>query len=245
MPHPRCALLVLAVTQAQALARADEEPLALKVVDPLYFQFQLQLENKWTPSTWDADGTADTVQFRSVMPFRAWGRENLARVTVPFDATTTDGKTGVGTTEIMDLVIFRPSWGAFGAGLVADLAPGGGSGGAFQIGPALGLTAQAGRWKLGILVRCFFGVDAASTIFEPIASYAPVSWFAVGLGELQIDADWWNTTLTEAPLSLEVDFTPTVGGQKLRFWVNPLYNLASDSGNYRWRVTVGFALVGD
>jgi hypothetical protein len=141
------------------------------------------------------------------------------------------------------LGIFHASWGHVGVGPVINLVPSGSSGGTFQIGPAGGVVAKAGPWKLGFFLRNLFGADVARSILEPILSYSVTSWFSVGCGQLEFEVDWWNGKLVEAPLGVELTFVPTVGGQKVHLWVNPRVNLADSTGNFQWRVTFGFSLV--
>jgi hypothetical protein len=237
----RASLLLVLVAH---LARADETPLALQVVDPAAFLLELEFENEWTPSYWGVSGSSDAFHFRVTVPSHAWGRQNVTRVTIPFDVSTREGDTGLGTTEIVNLLLFRPGWGTFGGGFSMSLSPSGESQSAFQIGPALGFTVEPGNWKMGLFLRNFLGRAAATTSFQPILSYAPADWISIGIGELEIVADWWNTSLAALPLGLELDLVPTIDGQRLHLSLNPQLNLANGSGNYQWRFTVGIAIIG-
>src|SRR5207247_10831354 len=59
-----------------------EESLSEKVINPIAFLMGVTAENKYSPSLWESHGEENEAEGQFVIPFKAFARENLARIKV-------------------------------------------------------------------------------------------------------------------------------------------------------------------
>jgi hypothetical protein len=228
-----------------AVASGQEAPsLAEQAVDPTASLMSFQFIDNYTPALWDQDGTSNSLLFRAAIPFVAWRKPNIFRVSVPYTSGGTRGS-GLEGVQLFDLLIFTARWGRWGVGpllsLQQDFRPDGP--GPFGIGPAIGFTMRRGRWTLGLFSQNLFGDGLAASSLQPIAAYLVAPGTTLSLGDAQIAYDWNEGELTRFPLSIQLGHVRTLAGQPIRLFVNPQYNLADQAGADQWTLAFGFAVL--
>jgi hypothetical protein len=155
-------------------AGGQESPsLAEQAVDPTASLMSFQFIDNYTPAIWGQDGTANALLFRAAVPFVAWRKPNIFRVSVPYASGGARGS-GLQSVQLFDLVVFPAKWGRWGVGpllsLQQDFRPDGP--GPFGIGPAIGFTMRRGRWTLGLFSQNLFGDGLAASTLQPIVASA-------------------------------------------------------------------------
>lgn len=227
---------------------ARERALASEVIDPTASLLNVYLLYEWTLDHYDPEGPeppegdSHTLTFRPVIPFPAWGALNILRLSVPYELSTTDGD-GLGSTQLLDLVVVEQSWGRWGAGAVVNLAPAESAEGPFQLGPALGIVGTLGEWTLGLLNQNLLGEHAQLSLLQPILGYEILPSLSVSIGELELTWDWEAGKLEALPIGVQLNVVAPVLKQPVRLSVNPQLNLIDEPGVERWSVIFGFALL--
>ncbi len=109
------------------LAFADEaaDELSAAATDPTASLMSFNIIGDYTGAFYGPDngrsGDAFDLTFRPVIPFKAFGKPNILRMTVPYQVDGRGGN-GINTVSLFDLVIFGQQWGRLGLGAVVTLA---------------------------------------------------------------------------------------------------------------------------
>ena len=237
-------MLALAAGGAAPAAVGDDtEDLARKAADPTASLMSLNLRYTRIPSFHGIDGSAGASQFQAVIPFRAWGTSNILRSTVNY---TNSGPApgGLSDVTIFNLLVFDRPWGRWGAGPVAQLLPGReGDSDTFAIGPAVGFVASSGRWTYGLFNQNLFGDDIAISSLQPVLAYQMGNGWALAAGDAQWTYDWERTKAVNLPLGIQLSKVMSVGGQSVKWSINPEYNLRDLDGLPEWNVRFGLSLL--
>jgi hypothetical protein len=193
----------------------------------------LNVVGEWEASYHGDDGSGFSFLFRPVIPYEAWGMANILRITVPY-RTSGLGPTGLGSVSIFDLVVFPQSWGRFGVGPVLSFssrAPGSTDSNVFGIGPAVGAVVNISpRLKIGAFNQNVFGNELAVSQLQPVVAYQLGEGWALSAGDLQLIYDWNGGRFVSVPIGFQIGKVTRVGGQPMRFSVNPQWNLQSIDG---------------
>jgi hypothetical protein len=214
-----------------------------RITDPISWLMNFRFRESWSWPTDDSDLDSEQFQFRPTIPFKAWGHENILRVTVPYDISGS-GAPGLGDVIVLDLVVHQASWGRWGIGPVFRFTPESGSGDdTFQVGPAAGAVSKNKHWTVGFLTQNFLSDDVSQSRLQPILVYKFNDQWAVGVGDFEFEYDWDDSEWTQVPIGIEVDYIADIYGQKLQFFVNPQYNLQDDASNSGWTLFLGMALI--
>src|SRR5213593_4660465 len=108
---PGAALILLLGTsasgQSTAQQPAHEENLSEKVINPIAFLMRVTAENKYSPSLWESHGEENEAEGQFVIPFKAFARENLARIKVFFETSSPQGTHGLSESQLFDLLLFQ------------------------------------------------------------------------------------------------------------------------------------------
>ena len=235
-------VIALAVATPPVLAD-DAEELARKAADPTASLMSLNLRYTRIPSFHGLDGSAGASQFQAAIPFRAWGTSNILRATVNY---TNSGPApgGLSDVTIFNLVVFDQPWGRWGAGPVAQLLPGrDGDSDTFAIGPAVGFVASSGRWTYGLFNQNLFGDDIAISSLQPVLAYQMGNGWALAAGDAQWTRDWDRGESVNLPVGVQLSRVTNVGGQSVKWSINPEYNLRDRDGLPEWSVRFGLSLL--
>ena len=131
------------------------EALARKATDPtaslMAFNFLADYIGSFHGSDEGRPGDALTVSFRPVIPFTAFGRQNIIRLTLPYQVSGR-GSEGLQDVTVFDLVVTNQEWGRWGIEAVANLATDADAEDSIALGPAAGAVwrlpgASRGFWK--------------------------------------------------------------------------------------------------
>ena len=231
-----------AVTPAESAESAQDE-LSRRATDPTASPPNFSFISDFTLSYRDlADGTkvdenGYALRFQPVVPFKAWGRANILRMTVPYQWSG-PGPEGLGDVTLFDLVILPQSWGRLGIGAVGNFVssakdvPGHMAG-----GPAIGFVAQASK-KLnwGLFNQNLFGSDVSVSQFQPIMAYQLGGGWSLSLGDLQWPYDWKRGEFVSMPIGAQLGKVLPVAKQPMRFAINPQYDLKDLPGASRFKV---------
>lgn len=214
-----------------------------ELAHPLGSLFSLTIRNYFIASRWNQPGTANVVEFQSVIPFEVWKQKNLTRLSVPFRTQSELGP-GLSDVRLFDLLVFPTRRGFWGVGPVFNLGinrgPGvdalqGGPAAAFVIAPTEGL-------RVGFLNQNFFNEQVAFSALQPILSYQAGNSWTIGLGELPLVYNWNTDQFAVLSLGLQVGLLVQVAKQPVRFFVNPQFNTRSSTQLYQWTIAFGMTL---
>jgi hypothetical protein len=236
---------------------------AAAATDPSQPLTQLQLQNVFTPESYDASGYANTFIIQPVVPLNigknSFFEYHILRPTIPVVAPTADpdGPRGVhggfGDTTVVDVAI-HPSERLktnFGLGYVAVLPtrthPALGRG-EWQLGPsAVVITRAIPKWIFGGLVEIPFSLesDAYAVQAQPIAlRLLKDEWF-VGVGDQLVKFTDQNGGY-EIPLSLQLGRVVKIGKTPVKWFIEPTYTpdgLRSGPGGAIWSIKLNATIL--
>jgi hypothetical protein len=237
-------LLALAALATSLSAPADDNSeLARKAADPTASLMSFNFRYNIVPSYYGVDDTGQALQFQPVIPFSAWGTSNILRATITYDTSGPAGS-GLADVSIFDLVVFEKSWGRWGIGPVMQLLPDRGEGkDNFAIGPAVGFVISQGKWTYGLFNQNLFGGDIQISSLQPVLAYQLGQGWAISTGDAQWTVDWDSSELVNLPLGLQLSKVSSIGGQAVKWSLNPEYNARSLDGTPQWTIRAGFSLL--
>jgi len=238
----RVSAIALAVAAPIVLAD-DTEELARKAADPTASLMSLNLRYTRIPSFHGMDGSAGSSQFQAVIPFRAWNTSNILRATVNY-TNSGPAPDGLSDVTIFNLLVFDKPWGRWGAGPVAQLLPGrDGDSDTFAIGPAVGFVTTSGPWTYGLFNQNLFADDIGISSLQPVLAYQMGNGWALAAGDAQWTYDWERSTFVNLPIGAQLSRVMNVGGQSIKWSINPEYNLRDLDGMPEWSVRFGLSLL--
>ena len=215
-----------------------------KVINPIAFLMRFTAKNKYSPSLWNSRGEENEVEGELVVPFRAFAKQNLARIKILFETSSPDGTHGLSESQILDLVLFPRSWGTFGAGVTARLsAQTSDRLGTVAPGPAVGLVVEHGKWRFGFLNQSFLSDTFAQTELEPILAYAFNRKWSAEIGDAEYTYDWKKDRVTSIPLSGQLNRVLSRKSEDIHLFFGAQYNLKQASGSNMWTLTAGVSLI--
>ena len=250
------AVAPLAAAQQAPLAApqaSSTDELAAKATDPTAALMSFQLNDWYTASLHDADGSVNQVVFRAAIPFALAGTQNIFRVTQPWVTSTPVGVAGFGDTTIFELVVFGASWGRWGVGVSATFPTGheGLSLDKWTAGPSVGFVNSSDKlFNWGLFAQSFFsyaGNGSAAAVglvnVQPIFSYQLGHGRSLSLGNSAFVYDTQNGSWQS--LQLGVNYGQVVGlwGHKWRPNAEVDYDFRNDPGNQKWTIRVGMVLL--
>ncbi len=229
-------------SQADELARRSTDPTASPPSLGFVSDFALSYRDLADGTPIDEDGYE--LRFQPVLPFVAWKRPNILRITIPYQLSG-PGPNGLGDVTIFDLLIFPQSWGRLGVGAVGSLVQSEKEvAGHLAGGPAIGFVAQASK-KLnwGVFNQNLFGNDVQISQLQPILAYQLGNGWSLSLGDLQFPYDWDRGEFLSLPIGVQLGKVQKVAGQPMRFAVNPQYDLKDVPGAPRFKVLLTITLL--
>jgi len=236
-------LAITLVVAAPAAFGDQAEELARKAADPTASLMAINLRYTRIPSFHGLPGSAGSSQFQAAIPFRAWNTGNILRATVNY---TNSGLAGDGLSDvtIFNLLVFDQHWGRWGAGPVAQLLPGrDGDSDTFAFGPAAGFVVSRGRWTYGFFNQNLFGGDIGISSLQPVLAYQVGNGWALASGDAQWTYDWDRSEFVNLPIGLQLSKVANIGGQAVKWSINPEYNWRNLQGLPQWSLRLGFSLL--
>ena len=236
--------LVIAIAITSPLGFADDsEELARKAADPTASLMSLNLRYTSIPEFHRLDDNAGLSQFQTVLPFRAWNTSNILRTTVNY-TNSGPAANGLSDVTVFNLTVFDEPWGRWGAGPVAQLLPGkAGNSDTFALGPAAGFVTSRGRWTYGLFNQNLFAGDVGISSLQPVIAYQLGNGWAVATGDAQWTYDWERSAFVNLPVGLQLSKVASIGGQSVKWSINPEYNLRDQQGLPEWTIRFGVSLL--
>ncbi|MEM9799453.1 MAG: hypothetical protein AAGA20_03940 [Planctomycetota bacterium] len=225
---------------AAAESSSSVDDLAREATDPTASLLALNFIAAYTGNFYGVYGGPDDdsteLRFQPVVPFRAFGTNNILRTIVPYHIDGR-GEEGVGTVSIFDLVVLQEDWGRWGIGPVMALSSPDTAADEFAIGPAIGGVAQISKtFQAGVFNQNLFAGDTALSQLQPILVYQLGDGWTLSSGDLQFIYDWERSRWASVPLGFQIGRVMPIAGQPMRFSVNPQYQIIDDPGLPEWTV---------
>ncbi len=205
--------------------------------DPTASLMSLQIYDSYTTNFHKLSGSANTVVFRPVIPFKLGDTNNILRITVPIITSNPVLDSGLSDLTIFNLVVFNESWGRWGVGPVALIPTGGANRGAekWAVGPAIGFTAMQGKLLWGLFNQNLFSFAGDSdrqnvnlSILQPILFYGLGNGWSIGNSEMSITYDWEASRFSSLPLGIKIGKLVKLGTQPLQFSFQYEHDFAND-----------------
>jgi hypothetical protein len=219
------------------------ERLIDRATDPLSWLMTFMFRDEIVVPTVGTDEELNQLDFRTQLPFHAFGKFNIARVEVQYNISSADGD-GLEDVMLYDLVVTETSWGKWGIGpsmcMVPESSP---KGSTFQAGPAAGVIHLSEHWTVGMMMQNYLSSQYCETDIEPVLVYKVNEQLMLGIGDLKFEFDWTAGNWIQVPLGLELGYIADVGGQHILFFANPQYNLRNSDGNQEWQFYFGLTLL--
>lgn len=238
---------------------APEQTLKQKSLDPTSDLKQFQVQNRFIPNTFDADGYSNILTLSAVVPIAKSQRvpfRQLWSVTAPI-TTAPGGPTGLSDTRLLGAFLSdkrtlgKDKWWRYGLGPVfvfptaTDDVLGSGK---WQMGPAAVGVISARKWQLGLIVQnpiSFAGdsgrPDVNRLIWQPIFVYwLPRQWY-LGLQGTAKTINWENDAAATIPLSARIGKITFFGPRAINVFVEPEYTVVHDETPVpEWSIQLGF-----
>lgn len=229
-------------------SRSDEttDELARQATDPTASLMAFNFIADYTggfhgPDTGDDD--AAELTFRPAIPFRAFGANNILRLTLPYQLSGR-GEERLGDVSLFDIAVFGESWGRWGVGVVASFATSDAAVDDVAVGPAIGgVWAYSKKLNLGVFSQNVFAGDTAITQLQPVVAYQLGGGWSLSAGDLQFAYDWERGRWLSLPIGLQIGRVTSLFRQPIRLAVNPQYNLKDDRGLEEWSISFTFTLL--
>jgi hypothetical protein len=230
-----------AAAQGQPGAAPD---LSSQATDPTAFLLTFNFVGDVRTSFHDVDDKGADLEFQSIVPHRAWGASQILRTIVPYQATG-PGNEGLKSVAIANLVVLSQRWGRLGVGPVISLEQSDSQKASkFLVGPAVGAVVPLSkRLLVGVLNQNLFATGAAITQIQPIVAFQLGQGWALSAGDLQITYDWEQGQWVQLPIGFQLGVVRRIGGQPMRFSVNPQWNLKNITGAVESSVIFTVALL--
>lgn len=234
----------LLVAFAGASSAQTNEELSVQATDPTASLFSMNLIGDVLAGYNGSDESGFAVRFQPVIPFKAWGWDNIMRIQAPYQMSGL-GPEGLNQVTIFDLVLTNEAWGRWGVGPVFQLSEGAsGRDDQFGFGAAVGAVYGINPdLNVGLFNQNLFGDDLAISSFQPIVAYQLGNGWALSAGDLQIVFDWDRGRFAQVPLGFQLGVVQPVLGQPMRFFVNPQWNLVDTEGTFDSRILLGVTLI--
>jgi hypothetical protein len=232
--------VALAFLCAMPATAQDEMSLAQKAADPTAALMSFNFKYAMT-GLQDIPMDVHALQFQPVVPFQAFGVANILRPTITYETAGPAGARLADVT-IFNLSVFDRPWGRWGLGPVMQMR-GGNAPGPFAIGPAVGFVMNRGPWTLGLFNQNLFGSSTAISSIQPVVAYQLGGGWALSSGEAQFTMDWKRNRFVNLPVGVALSKVGSIGGQAVKFSINPEYNVLSVSGAPDFSVRAGFTLL--
>jgi hypothetical protein len=216
---------------APGTAQQSARDLSVEATDPTAFLMSFNLIGDARMSYHGEDGGGFEFRVQPVIPFTAFGAQNIFRIIVPYQMSG-PGAEGLKSVSLFDLVLFDESWGRWGVGPVATLSEGvSDSETRFAIGPAIGAVGPVNdRLQIGVFNQNLIGQDFAISQFQPVIAYQLGDGWAISTGDLQFIYNWDGGNWVNVPFGFELGLVQSIADQPFRFAVGPQWNLKDVEG---------------
>lgn len=256
-----------ALSQAHADTTSDEhaqdatpkQTLRQKALDPTSDLRQVGVENRFIPSTFDADGYANILTIGIQYPILkspAFPIRQVWLLDIPIP-TAPGGPTGLGDIEFFDMFILGEGrlsggrWWRAGLGPVFvfptatedELGTG-----KWSVGPTVGAILSAPKWQITLLIQNRFSFagdsnrpDVNRLLWLPIAVYFLEKGWYLGLQGTPKSINWEKDVALTFPVSARIGKVFKLRKSYINLFVEPEYTAVHEEEPVpKWSILLGF-----
>jgi len=252
------ACTALSLAFANELSVTDKETLAEQATDFTAPLLQLQLENAYHQSVYNADSSANTFLIRPVVPLRETSTCPLAQLIRASAYIQTTPKiphhrTGIGDTQFLDLFLTDfPRFGRLGFGPILIIPTATDQRkfgqGKWQLGPALAFTyLRVRHWQFGLLLQnpwaCFGNSSLPNVVslsVQPLATlHFARNWYLISDAQMTFQ---WKPGAIEIPINIGLGKVASIKGQPINAYIKTDWIVYKQHVKYspHFTVRVGF-----
>ena len=222
---------------------SSHDELVKQSLDPTASLMNFGFRDIVTVNHYGRSGSANQIQFQPAIPYAAWGKPNILRLTVPYNTGGVAGK-GLAAVQIFNLTLFPLGGGRLGVGPVLNIVSNPAlTDDRIQAGPAVGYVKPKGKWTLGLFNQNLLSADTQISAFQPIVGYNLGKGWALAAGDAQWTVDWPGGRMLNVPIGMQLSKVTAFGNQVVRLVLNPEYNAVSVMGTPHWTLRFGFQLL--
>lgn len=247
------ALVVASMTALPALAQVSDAELARQAADPTQSPMSLQVFDYYTPDFYGADGSGNQLVFRPVIPYKAFGVDNIIRFTLTHNTSSPMGGSGFGDIQVLQLSIVEGWGGRVAYGLSGSLPAGSDrfTSDKWTLGPAGAyVTSTAGGITYGGLVQSFFSIagkdnarDVSQIALQPVMAVPLGGTKTLSLGNTGMLYDLERSRWASIAPSVSFSWLTDFWGYKWRPSLEATHELRDLPGNPRTTYRLGVQLL--
>ena len=240
--------VVTVLGASSAAAQGTSDDIAQRAADPTRSPLSLQGYAYHTPDVYGVPGSLTQLVFRPVIPYRAFGVDNILRFTFTYTTSGPMGRDGLNDLQVLQLSIVERWGGRFAFGLSGS-APVAADGLGFErwtIGPSVGhVTTLEGGVLVGALLQSFFSVggssdpDVAQVAIQPVMAIPFGGGRTLSLGNAGVVYDAERSRWASVAPSLQWSWMTSVGGVAVRPQVELTHELRDLTGSPKTTFRIG------
>lgn len=243
------AALSVAMVAGGAVAQSSTDDIASRAADPTRSPLSLQFYDYYSPNVYGLPGSINQLVFRPVIPYKAFGVDNILRLTFTQTTRAPGGRTGFNDLQFLQLSIVEQWGGRVAFGLSGSLPVGADavSSDRYTLGPSFGyVTNTAGGLLYGALVQSFFSVGGSSSAahvgqinIQPVMALPLGEGRTLSLGSAGVLYDIERARWASIMPSLQYSWVTKLGGLNLRPQAEVSYELRDLTGNPKTTFRLG------
>lgn len=234
------ATVTLALIAQTSVAQTSDAELARQAADPTQSPLSLQFYDYYTPDHYGG-GSSNQLVFRPVVPYKAFGVNNIVRFTFTHNTDSPNGRSGLGDIQLLQLSIVKRWGGNLAFGLSGSLPTGSNqfTNDKWTVGPAVAyVTSTAGGITYGALAQSFFsfagdGRDVRQLAIQPVLAIPLGGTKTLSLGNSGVLYDMERERWLSAAPSVQFSWMTDLWGMKLRPSFEVTHELRDLPGNPR------------
>ena len=236
----------VAPTSDTSVAQLSDAELARQAADPTQSPLSLQFYDYYTPDHYGG-GSSNQLVFRPVIPYKAFGVNNIVRFTFTHNTDSPNGRSGLGDIQVLQLSIVERWGGNLAFGISGSLPTGSNqfTNDKWTIGPAVAyVTSTSGGITFGALAQSFFsfagdGRDVRQVAIQPVLAIPLGGTKTLSLGNSGVLYDLERSGWLSAAPSVQLSWMTDLWGMKLRPSFEVTHELRDLTGNPRTTYRVG------
>lgn len=207
-------------------AQTSDAELARQAADPTQSPLSLQFYDYYTPGFRGVEGSGNQLVFRPVIPYKAFGVDNIVRLTLTHNTRSPTAGSGFGDIQVLQLSIVERWGGRLAYGLSGSLPAGsdGFTNDKWTLGPAAAyVTSSAGGITYGGLAQSFFSVagddnarDVAQIALQPVMAVPLGGTKTLSLGNSGVLYDIERSRWASVAPSVQFSWMTDLWGLKWR-----------------------------
>jgi hypothetical protein len=232
-----------------AFAQSSDDDIASRAADPTRSPLSLQFYDYYSPDVYGLPGSMNQLVFRPVIPYKAFGVDNILRFTFTQTTRAPGGRTGFNDLQFLQLSIVERWGGRIAFGLSGSLPVGADpvTSDRYTIGPSVGyVTGTASGITYGALLQSFFSVggpssaaDVAQVNIQPVLAFPLGAGRTLSLGSSGVLYDLERGRWASIVPSLQYSWMTKLGGVNLRPQAEVSYELRDLTGNPKTTLRFG------